>query len=501
MIKVFEMFSGYGGASFALKKLGLDYDCVGISEIDKYAIQCYNNNFPNIKNYGDCKKINPTDLPDFDLLTGGFPCQAFSIAGKGKGELDPRGTLFYDIVRIAEVKKPKYMLLENVKGLTTKKHKETFNKIISELNRVGYDVIWKVLNSKNHGIPQNRERVFFVCKLGKWEFNEFQFPTEEPLKIFIKDILEEEINEKYYLSELIQKRFEDFLKKKTDDELNKNCIVNLELTAKKRAFETPKEINQFLKDNKGNNTISKLSESLNLPKTQVEHYFRTDKSRAIPTPEIWNKLKSILNFNDTYDKEVLSIYEKEIEFEQTRRVYNDSGTSPTLNTIQEPIIYDRKGFDSRTKGFRESAVCPTLSTKMGTGGNNVPMIQQPLILTGLQEHQSMKIDGISNALPSAMGLGGGHVPMVINRVGYDGESEFRESEISPTLSSRDWKSPKMIFLGKLRRLTPKECFRLQGFLNDEINLKEISDTQKYKLAGNGWEINLVSKILKEMFKQ
>lgn len=112
-IRLFETFAGYGGASFALKKAGIDFECIGISEIDKYAIQCFNNNFPNIKNYGDCTKINVDELPNFDLLTGGFPCQDVSLAGNrdlSKG----RTNLYKEILRIAEAKKPKYMLLENV---------------------------------------------------------------------------------------------------------------------------------------------------------------------------------------------------------------------------------------------------------------------------------------------------------------------------------------------------------------------------------------------------
>jgi DNA (cytosine-5)-methyltransferase 1 len=153
MIKLFEMFAGYGGASFALKKAGIPFKCVGYSEIDKYAVQCYEQNHCIVAgwkriyhpdNYGDATKIDPSSIPDFDLLTGGFPCQAFSVAGKGLGELDTRGTLFNEIIRIAEVKKPKYMLLENVKGLTNKKHKATFDKILSELDRIGYHVKYQV---------------------------------------------------------------------------------------------------------------------------------------------------------------------------------------------------------------------------------------------------------------------------------------------------------------------------------------------------------------------
>lgn len=139
--------------------------CVGYSEIDKYAIEIYKKHFPEQKNYGDIRKINPKKLPDFDLLVGGFPCQAFSIAGKRKGFKDTRGTLFFEIARILRSKKPKRFLLENVKGLLSHDNGDTFKTIISTLTKLGYDVQWQVLNSKNFGVPQNRERVFIVGHL------------------------------------------------------------------------------------------------------------------------------------------------------------------------------------------------------------------------------------------------------------------------------------------------------------------------------------------------
>ena len=186
--RVFEMFAGYGGGSFALKKANIDYTCVGFSEIYNYAIQCFEQNHKG-NNYGDCRHIDPSNLPDFDLLLGGFPCQPFSEAGKHGGELDTRGTLFHDIIRIAKVKQPKRMLLENVKGLTFANHRDTFSTILSALDKIGYTVYWKVLNSRDYGIPQSRERVFFVCIRKDIDF-EFQFPPKEPLGLFLKDIVE-----------------------------------------------------------------------------------------------------------------------------------------------------------------------------------------------------------------------------------------------------------------------------------------------------------------------
>jgi DNA (cytosine-5)-methyltransferase 1 len=139
--------------------------CVGVCENDKYASQLLEQKFKGVKNYGDATTIKPEELPDFDLLVGGFPCQAFSIAGKRRGFEDTRGTLFYEIARIIKVKQPRLLLLENVKGLLNHDKGNTFTQILSTLDELGYDVEWQVLNSKHFGVPQNRERVFIKGNL------------------------------------------------------------------------------------------------------------------------------------------------------------------------------------------------------------------------------------------------------------------------------------------------------------------------------------------------
>jgi DNA (cytosine-5)-methyltransferase 1 len=141
------------------------FECIGFSEIDKYANQLLANKFPSVRNYGDATKINASELPDFDMLCGGFPCQSFSIAGKRRGFEDTRGTMFFHIARILEVKRPKIVFLENVKGLLNHDEGKTFRVIIQTLSELGYNVQWMVLNSKFHGVPQNRERVFIIGSL------------------------------------------------------------------------------------------------------------------------------------------------------------------------------------------------------------------------------------------------------------------------------------------------------------------------------------------------
>lgn len=139
--------------------------CIGYSEIDKYAIQIYQKHFPQHENYGDATKIDTRKLPDFNLFVGGFPCQAFSIAGLRRGFDDTRGTLFFDIARILHEKQPQLFLLENVKGLLSHDGGRTFKIIIATLTELGYDLQWQVLNSKDFGVPQNRERVFIIGNL------------------------------------------------------------------------------------------------------------------------------------------------------------------------------------------------------------------------------------------------------------------------------------------------------------------------------------------------
>ena len=333
-MKILELFSGYGTASFALKRLvakGIidKYVCVGYSDIDKYANQCFKQNHKG-QELGDCTKIDPNELEDFDLLTGGFPCQAFSVAGKGLGELDTRGTLFNEIIRIAEVKKPKYMLLENVKGLISKRHQPTFQKILSELERIGYHVHWKVLNTKDYGIPQNRERVWFVCFRDYFEWKNFKFPEKEELVIGLYDILDKEVDNKFIV---------------VRDKILK--IVKATFASRRALFQGRKMVYSCL------------------------------AARDYKEPKV------------VFDP-------RQYKGEQLSRAYDN--ISPTLmaraRTDESPIIRDDDRF---------------------------------------------------------------------------------------------------------RFITPKECFRLQGFLNDEVNLEGLSNTQQYKLAGNGQSVNVVEKIFERMF--
>lgn len=162
-IKFFDMFAGIGGFRSGLEAIG-GFECIGYCEIDKYAKQAYEAMYDTGGElyFDDARKIVPEQLPEFDLITGGFPCQSFSIAGARKGFDDTRGTLFFEIARIVAVKKPKYIFLENVPGLLNHDKGRTFETIIHTLDELGYDVCWQVLNCKNFGVPQSRNRVFII---------------------------------------------------------------------------------------------------------------------------------------------------------------------------------------------------------------------------------------------------------------------------------------------------------------------------------------------------
>src|SRR3990167_6083062 len=162
-MKYVSLFAGIGGFDLALNRLG--HECVYVNEWDKYAAQTYEKNFGHKPDTRSITDVPEGDIPNHDILVGGFPCQAFSIAGKRGGFTDTRGTLFFEIARIVKAKQPRLLLLENVKGLLSHDKGATSYTIISTLDELGYDLQWQVLNSKNHGVPQNRERVFIVGHL------------------------------------------------------------------------------------------------------------------------------------------------------------------------------------------------------------------------------------------------------------------------------------------------------------------------------------------------
>jgi DNA (cytosine-5)-methyltransferase 1 len=185
--KFIDLFAGIGGFHYALKSFGAE--CVFASEIDKKASETYYINH-NIMPKGDITKIKESDIPKHDILCGGFPCQAFSISGKQKGFEDTRGTLFFDIARIANYHKPKILFLENVKNFARHDNGKTLKVVLNTLNEMNYNVHYKVLNTSKFGLPQNRERIFIIAFNNNFYKNtEFNFPVLNKISS-LNDILE-----------------------------------------------------------------------------------------------------------------------------------------------------------------------------------------------------------------------------------------------------------------------------------------------------------------------
>lgn len=206
-MKVLSLFSGIGAFEKALKNLGVDVELVGFSEIDKYAVKsyCAIHNVSESMNLGDITKVNTKVLPsDIDLCTYGFPCQDISISGKQKGLFNEGGSLtrsglFFEALRIIEATKPKIAIAENVKNLVSKKFNAQFQVVLASLAAAGYNNYYAVLNAKRFRVPQNRERVFIVSIRKDIDNGIFKFPEPVPLEKRLKDVLEEVVDEKYYL--------------------------------------------------------------------------------------------------------------------------------------------------------------------------------------------------------------------------------------------------------------------------------------------------------------
>lgn len=201
MIKLFDTFAWIWGFHLALEKAiwKENIELIGFSEIDKFAKQTYLKNFPGSKDFWDITKIDFENLPDFDLLTWGFPCQDVSVAGKQNLE-GGRTILVEYLLKILEIKKPKYFVFENVKGLMSSKFDTFRNSIFERIKEAWYSYKYKILNTKDFWIPQNRERVFIVWKYNTYDNPFFDFPDQEPLKIFLEDLLEKEVEEKFFIS-------------------------------------------------------------------------------------------------------------------------------------------------------------------------------------------------------------------------------------------------------------------------------------------------------------
>lgn len=390
-MKLLSLFSGIGAFEKALKNIGIDVELIGFSEIDKYAIKsyCAIHNVDEKLNLGDITKIDISKLSkDIDIITHGSPCQDFSIAGKQAGGdmgTGTRSSLMWNTINIVTYVKPKFIIWENVKNILSKKHKHNFDNYLSILESLGYNNYYKVLNAKDYGIPQNRERVYTISIRKEIDKGKFKFPEKEELKFRLKDMLEDNVEYKYYLKKeqlknfllkgkglkiaiketnvigkLEMNKWQDFMKRIYDintysPAINtmqggntepKILVHNIKQNVKVRKYPVnTKKLVKVLRESKAKSNLSnkKIAEYLNIPLTKVEHWFRTDDCFAIPEFDIWYKLKKLLRINtDEFDESITSFEEKEGVYEKADRVYDENGLAPTLTQQEEKVLNNFK---------------------------------------------------------------------------------------------------------------------------------------------------------------
>ena len=413
-MRVFSMFSGIGGFELGIKRAIPDAEFVGYSEIDKYAIKIYERSFKGVRNYGSATEINERELPDFDLLVGGFPCQAFSIAGKRKGFEDTRGTLFFDIARILKYKKPKHIVLENVRGLFSHDSGRTFQTIIRILSNLGYMVQWELLNSKNFGVPQNRDRVYIVGYLG----------GQGGGKVFpIRKIIQEN---------------------NTEDKRKITITRNLKGEGGHECHNVHSQegIAPTVRQNHGKITMIETDDKpIEITKNVAQAYRVYDQ----------NGISTTLKSEGGGIGAKTGLYNVGAKFNKGDVVISDTSTSLDANYY--------KGFDNHGQRTGATKIKVKEATKKGYA-------------------VATEGDSINLSVPNSKTRRG--------RVGR-GVAQTLDTGMNQYTLQKD----------SIRRLTPVECERLQGFPDGWT--EGISDTQRYKALGNAVTTNVVYEVIRRMY--
>ena len=413
-MKVLSLFSGIGAFEKALDRLNIDYELVAFSEIDKYAVKsyCAIHGVDESMNLGDITKVDENSLPkDIDLITYGFPCQDISLAGKQKGMFNDDGTqtrsgLFFEALRIIEATKPKIAIAENVKNLTGKKFKEQFELVLKSLEEAGYSNYWKVLNAKDYGIPQNRERVFIIS-IRKDIDKGYEFPEPFPLQLRLKDMLDDEVEEKYYI----------------DSEKVNQFIVN------NPSIDTSKSV------------LGTCHKRNDLSFATRDKVYNEEMESPTLTATMFKDPPKIMQVGQMYGTE------KEPN-PQAGRIYDADGISPTMDTcsggnrmpkvlIEGTVIDDTQGFDGTryydnvSPSLRANRSGLKVVTDTATRGkhNNEVEVEQQLEISDSNGNKSQVVPSDKNdlihpvCLNSKAGRGGidGLQPSVQDRV-YDSEA-------------------------------------------------------------------------------
>ena len=523
MIKVLSLFSGIGAFERALCRIGLDWELVNYCEIDRYASQSYSmiNQCSESLNLHDVRAVTAETVRDchVDLITYGFPCQDISIAGKQQGFVNNSGEptrsgLFFDALRIIKELQPRYAIAENVKALTSKKFKNEFTTVLSSLEDAGYNNYWSVLNAKDYGIPQNRERVFIVSIRKDADEGDFQFPEKEPLMLRLRDMLEptESVDEKYYLS--------------TEREGVRKLIAELESRYR---------INNgtaVCVASRGRNPANPSDRTTGSP-TEQRLEPNSDGCTNTPTTVQKDNLllvaePSVLRYERTeYAKEIRTAYEKG-EVEERRCNMRQlsprpDGISNTLTTVQkdnlllvaEPgiiqignIAKDPNREHIQDRIYDPSGLAPTLNT-VG-GGNLEPKITIDGLTRDTQKQRARVFNpsGLAASLISTDYKEPPQISVIGQLKGGEKGCVVDRDGIGYTLTATEYKDPLKIAepgntrTVRIRKLTPRECWRLMGFMDEEFDrVHGISNSQLYKQAGNSIVVNVLSALLTQLFNK
>lgn len=515
MITCNILFSGIGAQEAALKRLGLDFKVIGISEIDKYAIQSYEAINGPTRNYGDITQIERLDYAD--LWTYSSPCQDFSTAGKQKGIYNADGSLtrsglLKHVERLLTDSvlygtQPKYLLMENVKGLVSKKFKPDFNNWLDKLKQLGYNNYWQVLNAKDYGIPQNRERVFVVSIRKDIDTKGYKFPSPIPLKLRLKDKLEPVVDEKYYLSDDKVAKFVNALNKKIENQDVSYCIdanywkgTTPQQFLNKTRRQLVKEVSNTIRCGGGGSLDGKHTRDI-----VVEPLCAASRGRNPENPSdrtAGNQTEQRFEINNTGCSNTLTSVQKDNYVVEPK-------------VIQVGNIYTSKGQNGNVYSCK--GVCPTILSGQGIkgngiGSNNAPKIIQVgnIVSTGNwdnpQRGRIYSSEGCSPALNTMQG--GGLKPKILEQLGGAGLDiddpfwDTTEESVEEYINSfKDRIEP--IELGyRIRKLTPRECWRLMAFTDIEFDcakLSGVSDSRLYQQAGNSIVVDVLVGIFKELF--
>ena len=516
-MNVLSLFDGMSCGRIALDRLGIEVDTYYASEIDKYAIAVAKENYPDTIHVGDIKQLDSKDFQDIDLILAGSPCQGFSFAGKQLAFDDPRSALFFEFIRLLKAIKPKYFLLENVR--MKQQYIDVITQQVSECypDHEGNDLfdskIEPILINSALLSAQSRQRLYWT--------NLPDITQPEDRGIVLRDVLDDDfdserdksycIDANYSKAGIKPHHYQDKYRRQL---VNKPIKVGMnveEVKVRKHEVDVPGLQKCILSHyQKSTKDKRQIAQELNDKYSTVEHYFRKLGSEffSIPSEDHWPQLKKILNIKTTkFDKQIMEFEYRDGVFETKQRVYSDQGKAPTLTASNKEQMIETKpkqvgkikdgGQGNRI--YSTDGKSSTLSAQSGgTAGNGNTLIEtkpkQVGIASDINGHDILKrVYSPEGKSPTLNTMGGG------NREPKVAVSKIREKSKTVRSGGRasydrhEWDSVDELHW---RKLTPLECERLQTVPDNYT--ASVSNTQRYKMLGNGWTVEVICHILKNM---